>query len=167
MRRIASLAALSLVVGALTATFAPHHIVLIIRVELVVLAGIFVSATVLTLRTMFPEVDLGPFGRRRTRRTNDLPVDFERVRIDVRLASGSATSIDRLLVPRVRAIAAVRLRHHGVNLDDPADAGRGEHLCGPALWFLARPDRVVSYDATDPGIEPATLDEVLTRLETL
>ena len=167
MRRVASAVSMSLLASTLAIMGVPDRIVLIVRIELLVLVAFFVLGTTLALRVSFPAEVTNPFRRKIPPTRPVLPLDLDRVQTDLRLASVSATSIDRLLVPRLRAIATARLRRRGLDPAVPHHRDACAAACGPVLWELIRPDRVVSYDATAPGIALETVDLVLANLEAL
>lgn len=69
----------------------------------------------------------------------------------------------RRMLQRVAA-AALDVRA-GVDFYAPADRGRARDLIGADLWPLIDPQRESSTDSARPGIDPATIDRLLNRLE--
>jgi hypothetical protein len=165
MRRLTSLVSISLLMTTVAVIGAPERLLLVVRLELLTLAALFVLGTVLALRAAFPESPRGPFGRARSARAPSIPVDLERVHTDLRLAAGSATSVERLLVPRLRAIVGARLRRQGLDLADPRQSKVCATACGPRLWALVDPGRAVAHDPSAPGLETTTLEAIITDLE--
>ena len=80
------------------------------------------------------------------------------------LATFSAGDAHRGLRPLLQEIADERLRsRHGISLDDPTASTR----LAPATWELVRPDRPIPHDLRASGLDPATIDLLLTDLEAL
>ena len=89
-----------------------------------------------------------------------------RTSVDHLVASGTtqASGFHFRLRPVLRDIADQRLlARHGIGIDDLGAEG----LLGPAAYALLRADRPPPHDRRSPGIDPATLDDVLTTLERL
>ena len=113
-----------------------------------------------------PPVD-SPFAARRwrplRRRNEGAP---KRTAIDHLAASGTsqASGFHFRLRPALRDIADQRLlARHGIGIDEP----RAEAVLGPAAHDLLLADRPPPNDRRSPGIDPATLDDLLTTLERL
>ncbi|WP_375426370.1 hypothetical protein [uncultured Friedmanniella sp.] len=87
----------------------------------------------------WPEREPGP---------SDQGVRLEVARLSWGL-NGFESRVDRRSVDRLHAIAARRLRAHGVDLDDPADADRAEQLLGTAPYAALTSDLTTlpRYDA--------------------
>lgn len=66
-----------------------------------------------------------------------------------------------------RVAAAALDRRAGVDFYAAQDRDRAIALIGPDLWPLIDPQRKPSTDTSAPGLDPATIDRLLTRLETL
>ena len=65
----------------------------------------------------------------------------------------------------VRLMAARLADHHGIDLDREPDAARA--LVGDDVWWWVDPSRPAQTSSQPPGIDPAVLDRVVTRLERL
>ena len=74
-------------------------------------------------------------------------------------------SAPRRMLQRVAA-AALDSRA-GVDFYADRDRDRAMTLIGPDLWPLIDPRRAPSNDTASPGLDPATIDRLLTRLEQL
>lgn len=113
-----------------------------------------------------PPVD-SPFVVRRRRLLARRPAGAVlRTSVDHLAASGTsqASGFHFRLRPVLRDIADQRLRaRHGIGIDDPEAV---VHL-GPDAHDLLRADRPAPDDRRRPGIDPATLDDLLTNLERL
>lgn len=66
-----------------------------------------------------------------------------------------------------RVAAAALEDRAGVDFHDPRDRDRAIALIGPDLWPLLDPQRPASSDSHAPGLDPATVDRLLTRLENM
>ena len=66
-----------------------------------------------------------------------------------------------------RVAAAALERRAGVDFYSARDRDRAIELIGPDLWPLIDPQRPPSTDSHAPGLDPGTIDRLLTRLETL
>ena len=66
-----------------------------------------------------------------------------------------------------RVAAAALDRRAGVDFYSARDRDRAIELIGPDLWPLIDPQRAPSTDSRAPGLDPGTIDRLLTRLETL
>lgn len=66
-----------------------------------------------------------------------------------------------------RVAAAALDRRAGVDFYSARDRDRAIELIGPDLWPLIDPQRAPSTDSHAPGLDPGTIDRLLTRLETL
>jgi hypothetical protein len=65
----------------------------------------------------------------------------------------------------VRLMSARLADHHGIDLDRDPDAARA--LVGDDVWWWVDPGRPAQTSSQPPGIDPAVLDRVVTRLERL
>ena len=54
--------------------------------------------------------------------------------------SGFESRVDRRTLAKLRGLAAHRLSRHGVDLDDPADAGRARQLLGDQAYLTITSD---------------------------
>ena len=70
------------------------------------------------------------------------------------------TRIRGVVLARVAAVAATRLRPHGLDPERQEDAAAIAALLGPAAWGVLRPDR-------QRPVAPRALDAALTALERL
>jgi hypothetical protein len=66
-----------------------------------------------------------------------------------------------------RVTAAALETRAGVDFFSPRDRERAIALIGADLWPLVDPQRKPSTDSRAPGLDPATIDRLLTRLERL
>lgn len=66
-----------------------------------------------------------------------------------------------------RVAAAALDRRAGVDFYSARDRDRAIELIGADLWPLVDPQRTPSTDSRAPGLDPATIDRLLSRLETL
>ena len=66
-----------------------------------------------------------------------------------------------------RVTAAALETRAGVDFFAPRDRERAIALIGADLWPLVDPQRQPSTDSRAPGLDPATIDRLLTRLERL
>ena len=159
----------SLLAAAIALAVAPDHGRVIARVELLVLGATVAAYFVRRLRQRVPLPAKSAFDRApRTRDLSLTPLELQRAELEVRLVVASATSIDRLLVPRLRAMTAARLHlGHGLDLHDPAQAGAIAAITGPHLWALIDPARTRADDPTKPGLALPELSRALSALEAL
>jgi hypothetical protein len=106
-----------------------------------------------------------PFRRKRLRwRRRPVPPSRRGSERVLHLASFAAGDAHRGLRPILQEIADERLRaRYGITLDDPTAQDR----LAPATWELVRPDRPVPHDLRAPGVDPDTIDALLTDLEAL
>ena len=148
---------------------ARDHGRVVVRVELLVLGATVAAYFMRRLRQRVPLPAKSAFDRARRRHHLSLtPLELQRAELEVRLVVASATSIDRLLVPRLRAMTDARLRFgHGLDLQDPAQAGAIAALTGPHLWSLIDPARTRADDPTKPGLALPELSRALSALEAL
>ena len=169
MRIVWTIAAGSLLAAAIALAVAPDHGRMVARVELLVLGATVAAYFLGRLRRRVPLPAKSAFDRApRTRDLSLTPLELQRAELEVRLVVASATSIDRLLVPRLRAMTDARLRFgHGLELDDPAQAGAIAALTGPHLWALIDPARTRADDPTKPGLALPELSRALSALEAL
>jgi hypothetical protein len=159
----------SLIAAAIALAARPDHGRVIARLELLVLGAAVAAYFVRRLRQRVPQPGRSAFDRApRARNVSVTPLELQRAELELRLVVASATSIDRLLVPRLRAMTAARLRlSHGLDLDDPAQAGAIAALSGPHLWALIDPARTRADDPTKPGMALPELSRALAALEAL
>ncbi|MEP6659580.1 MAG: hypothetical protein ABJD24_06655 [Acidimicrobiales bacterium] len=159
----------SLLAAAIAFVVTPDHGRVIARIELLVLGATLAAYFVGRLRRSVPLPPRSAFDRApRARDLSLTPLELQRAELEVRLVVASATSIDRLLVPRLRAMASARLElGHGLDLRDPAHAGAVAALAGPHLWALIDPARIRADDPTKPGVALPELSRALTALEAL
>lgn len=130
--------------------------------ELLVL-GVAVGAA----RALLP-LEAAASARRRPRRGGDAPAvpGLARVERHVLFASQTASDAETRLRPRLRELAADRLRRrHGIDLDAEPEAAIG--LLGEPAWSFLRPDRPPSPDRFAPGLDLDEIDTILARIEAL
>lgn len=86
---------------------------------------------------------------------------------DLRLSMFNDRDLYRVLRPRVREIASVRLaRHHGIDLDREPE--RAEALIGAGrVWELVRPDREAPLDRLSRGWPRSQMEQLIDELERL
>ena len=169
MRLVWSIAVGSVLAAAIALAVAPDHGRVIARVELLVLGATVAAYFARRLRQRVPYPARSAFDRvPRTRNLSVTPLELQRAELEVRLVVASATSIDRLLVPRLRTMTADRLRlGHGLDLQDPVQADTIAELTGPHLWALIDPARTRADDPTKPGLALPELSRALAALEAL
>ncbi|MGH3440787.1 MAG: hypothetical protein ACRDUY_01830 [Nitriliruptorales bacterium] len=130
--------------------------------ELLVL-GLAVGA----VRALLP-LEAAPSSRQRPRPPDDGPADpgLARLERQVLFASQTASDAETRLRPRLRELAADRLRRrHGIDFDAEPDAAMS--ALGEPAWSYLRPDRPPSPDRFAPGLDLGELDAVLARIEAL
>jgi hypothetical protein len=66
-----------------------------------------------------------------------------------------------------RVAAAALDDRAGLDFYSARDREQAIDLIGPELWPLLDPERPPSTDSDAPGVDPRTIDRLLTRLETL
>jgi len=169
MRLVWTVAAGSVLAAAIALAVTPDRGRMVARVELLVLGATLSAYFLGRLRRRVPLPAKSPFDRApRTRDVSLTPLELQRAELEVRLVVASATSIDRLLVPRLRAMTDARLHlAHGLDLDDPAQAAAIADLTGPHLWSLIDPARTRADDPTKPGLALPELARALSALEAL
>jgi hypothetical protein len=136
------------------------------RAYVAIIGILAVRALVRWIATVPPTVRPEPFRPHRRRWLRRRPPATTRRGSDrvLHLATFSAGDAHRTLRPLLQEIADERLRaDHGLTIDDPAAASR----LAPATWELVRPDRPPPHDLRAPGLDPATIDSILTDLEAL
>lgn len=95
------------------------------------------------------------------------PRDLEALEQLMGAATNRAMELHYLLRPRLREIAADRLRaHHGLLLGEEGDEAT-RHLLGDEAWRLLRPDRPEPADRFGPGIPLSELERIVAVLEQL
>ena len=137
-------------------------------------SGALISLSVAA--TIPPTVALIALGTRRRRRAVLVPsqraarrdgwASFWQIGSELGWAKVSPRHFDgapRRMLQRVAA-AALDVRA-GVDFYAAADRGRARDLIGADLWPLIDPQRESSTDSARPGIDPATIDRLLNRLE--
>jgi hypothetical protein len=144
-------ALLVVVVTIVVALAVPTRSSTAVRVAIFLLAGTAAVALVDLARGRSPALDESPFEpKRRAGPPPRPPVDLMRLGVELRafhLASAgeAATVLPNALRRTMRAIAASRLsQHHGLRLDDAADAPACMVACGPLLWAALDGEPVVA-----------------------
>ena len=93
---------------------------------------------------------------------------FRQISAELGWASVSRRHFDAHPRQMLQRVAAAALEDRaGVDFHDPRDRDRAIALIGPDLWPLLDPQRPASSDSHAPGLDPATVDRLLTRLESM
>ena len=93
---------------------------------------------------------------------------FQGIATELGWAKVSRRHFDRRPRQLLQRVAAAALESRaGVDFYAPRDRERAIGLIGPDLWPLIDPQRPPSSDSRTPGLDPATIDRLLTRLENL
>lgn len=151
---------------AITLALIPSRAELLVHVWLLVLLVSIALAGLAALREAYPRGP-SPFDRRPARRgvTGRFP-SLEKVEREVALAAASAHDVHFRLRPTVREVATELLAAgRGISLDrSPVQA---RDLLGPDAWELVRADREAPPDPRGPGLDRATIERIVSRLETI
>lgn len=93
---------------------------------------------------------------------------FREIAVELGWASVSRRHFDGHPRRMLQRVAAAALEDRaGVDFHDPRDRDRAIALIGADLWPLVDPQRPPSTDSHAAGLDPATVDRLLTRLESL
>lgn len=93
---------------------------------------------------------------------------FRQISAELGWATVSRRHFDTRPRQMLQRVAAAALEDRaGVDFHDPRDRDRAIALIGPDLWPLLDPQRPASSDSHAPGLDPRTVDRLLTRLESL
>ena len=98
-------------------------------------------------------------------RPDPRPTQLVRLERIVEWSGESGLSAHTRLRPVLVEIAEARLLRRGFRLD--RDVEEAQHLLGPVVWDLVRPDRPTPRGRDAPGISPRRLEEILDTLESL
>ena len=141
---------------------------LILHVYVLVLAAIVLAHLVRAVRGALPAARASPFDaalRRRPRRPERLP-ELERVEREIALGLATAFDLHYRLRPALRRTARELLAsRRGIDLDAEPVAAR--RALGEQTWELVRVDREPPRERFGPGIDRATLRNVVASLEAL
>jgi hypothetical protein len=104
----------------------------------------------------------------RRRPTDDGWQTFHDIAAELGWAKVSRRHFDRTPRRMLQRIAAAALDDRaGLDFYSARDRQQAIALIGPQLWPLLDPQRPPSTDSNAPGVDPRTIDRLLTRLETL
>lgn len=139
-----------------------------VRVYVLLLAAFGLARLLGRLRSSLPERGPSPVDAalgRRTRARARVP-ELERIEREVTLGLTTAFDLHFRLRPTLRRIASELLHaRRGIDLDaDPAAARRA---LGQETWELVRKDREPPQDRFGPGLELASLRNVVGSLEAI
>lgn len=113
----------------------------------------------------------GPAARARAAEPDTDPdgwQSFREIAAELGWATVSRRHFDTRPRQMLQRVAAAALEDRaGVDFHEPRDRDRAIALIGPDLWPLLDPLRPPSADSHAPGLDPATVDRLLTRLESL
>lgn len=147
-----------LAVGAATAAVIAFGVPVGVVIEVALASGVTVAAfRLLALPATGPD----PFEAALARHTPARHDPHATMARQVTTATTSAAATHRLLRPVLHDAASVRLRRHGIVLDDDQDAAA--HAVGDDLWELIRPGRPRPSADTPPwgrGDIAAALDRL-------
>jgi hypothetical protein len=167
--RLTVVAVLSVLVLPIALIVAPGERSLIVRLELLLLAGCAMGFMVQLVGRAVPRPPASPLDRRRPARSirRRPPSTLSALDRRLKLATIHAGDAHHWIRPLVRQIAADRLAlRRGLEIDpvSPARRAEVETILGPVAWELSRlaprPE-----DPLAPGIPPADLDEAVAGLE--
>jgi hypothetical protein len=166
-RWLAALGGLGVLVFAVVATSHPGRTGRALDVLVAYLAAVGLAALVRRLSLLAP-----PAGRsaietllRTHRPARQRPPELARVERRVELGVSHAIDLRASLAPLLRSIAEPLLLLRGI--DAEREPERAAALLGDDAWALIRPDAPFPEEPLAPGMPPATLDDLLTRLERL
>ncbi len=169
MRRIAVLAALSVVALPIAVAVAPGHRSVLVRAEVLALGACGLQAVVgLMSRAARPPSPTALDPARPPRAPRPAPPDgLAALDRRLRLANIHAGDAHHWIRPLVRAIAADRLvLRRGLDLDRPGDP-RVAQVLGPVAYPLTRPAPRRPDDPFAPGISREDLEAVVAALEAI
>jgi hypothetical protein len=129
--------------------------------------AVVVWALVRRLRSLDAEPDARSPFERRPEDVEEPAATADLDRIDRLVVLGAASSFDfhYRLRPLLRELASAKLHaDHGIELDHEPE--RARRLLGDEVWRLVRRDRELENRA-GPGLPPADLERLVTRLEAL
>lgn len=102
------------------------------------------------------------------RATDDGWQTFHDIAAELGWARVSRRHFDRTPRQMLQRVAAAALDDRaGLDFYSSRDRERAIALIGPDLWPLLDPQRPASTDSDAPGVDPHTIDRLLTRLESL
>jgi hypothetical protein len=115
---------------------------------------------------LFRAPQVGTSANRRP--TDDGWQTFHDIAAELGWAKVSRRHFDRTPRRMLQRIAAAALDDRaGLDFYSARDRQQAIALIGPQLWPLLDPQRPPSTDSDAPGVDPRTIDRLLTRLETL
>jgi hypothetical protein len=164
--RAVALAVLATLALTAAVQLAPTQRPLIVAVYLLAMGGVAVRLLVAWLRLTYPPPPPSPFDTALTARPVPPrpPAELDRLARLLALSSASALHAHTRLRSELRPVAADRLRWSlAVDLD--ADPAAARAALGEAGWALLARDRRDLPDREAPGLSPATLAELLAKLE--
>jgi hypothetical protein len=97
----------------------------------------------------------------------NMPPELAFMEQSIRFATSSAADLHTRLRPVVREVAAHRLAARSIGLDNPAHQEAIEAMLGPVTYELVRKDRPRPVERFAPGATPASIREVIAKLEEL
>jgi hypothetical protein len=168
--RLTVLAALSLLAMPIALILARGQRSLIVRVELLVIAGCALGSLTELVRQAVPGPPPSPLDQRpRTRsRGQASPATLSAIDRRLKLATLFASDAHHWTKPLVRDIAADRLAlRRGLEIDPvtPARIAEVQAILGPIAWALSRPAPLRPDDPLGPGIPMADVEEAVAGLE--
>jgi hypothetical protein len=167
--RLTVVAVLSVLVLPVALIVAPGERSLIVRLELLLLAGCAMAFLVQLVGRAVPQPTASPLDRRRPAQSirRRPPSTLSALDRRLKLATIHAGDAHHWIRPLVRQIATDRLAlRRGLEIDpvSPARRAEVEAILGPVAWELSRP-APRPEDPLAPGIPPADLAEAVAGLE--
>ena len=167
--RVAQLPAFLTVVLVVLLVVLPGRTELVLHVYALTIAAIALLHLVRAVRTAHPVPASSPFDaalRKRMRRRDERLPELARVEREVSLGMATTFDLHYRLRPPLRRIAGELLAaRRGIDLDGSPEAAR--KALGDETWEIVRADRDPPHDRYGAGLTLATLDTVVTSLETL
>ncbi len=140
----------------------------IVHLYVLALSSLLLFHLVRTVRGTLPPSGPSRFDatlRRRPRREERLP-ELERVEREVALGMGTAFDLHYRLRPTLRRTASELLAsRRAIDLDAQPEAAR--HALGDEAWEIVRGDREPPRDRYAPGVQLASLRQIVASLEAL
>lgn len=142
---------------------------LVLHVYVLALAFIALAHLVRAVRTAHPPArSLFDSALPRPKRRHERLPQLERVEREVTLGLATAFDLHYRLRPSLRQTAAELLAsHRGIDLDAPAQAKAARMALGEETWAIVRPDREPPENRSAPGLDIASLRNVVATLEAL
>ncbi|MEO5576540.1 MAG: hypothetical protein ABIR67_00075 [Gaiellaceae bacterium] len=146
----------------------PGRAEIALRVYVLLLAAFILGRLLGRLRSSLPERGTSPVDaalNRRPRTPERVP-ELERIEREVTLGLATAFDLHFRLRPTLRRIASELLRaRRGIDLDANPEAAR--QALGESTWELVREDREPPLERFGPGLDLASLRNVVVSLEAL